>query len=185
MMFSSIVDQSLTQIADFLRSQNKSSNCGWRDLSWHYFVQEGKILSACLSRFQQSACLWQKLRKGSVSSCWWIPESCSEARLGSRAVCGRTDPCVGTQGQKSIVVSYHLSERIKLTDYLTGCSCGERKQRGNADAHEIQLFDQIHRCCCHHVKFIVNQNNLGKKIDMWIWWATQEFIASVSLLEVR
>lgn len=91
--------------------------------------------------FLQSIPLWQKLQKSSVSICSWLLKAARKPRLAARQ-CGRTDPCTGTLGPKSIMVSYHLSDCNKLTDYLIGCLYREWRG-GGEEAKRKKGWDQM------------------------------------------
>lgn len=64
----------------------------------------------------------------------WFLKAAPGPEPGSQASVAavRTDPSIGTQGPKSIAISYHLSDCNKLSDYLIGCLCrvsGEEAER--------------------------------------------------------
>lgn len=96
----------------------------------HNLYKGKKSVSVTDHVFLHPIPLWQKLQKSLVSICSWLLKAARKLGLAARQ-CGRTDPCTGTLGPKSIMVSYHLSDCNKLTDYLIGCLY--REQRGGGE----------------------------------------------------
>lgn len=88
----------------------------------------------------------------------------------------RTDPGIGTQGPKSIVVSYHLSDCNKPTDYLIGCLYREWRV-GGEEAKRKKGWDQMIKSINEKGRLDKIKRSSGqteeKSLNVFCYWKPQ------------